>query len=69
VRTLPETRSWLRLILIISTLGSFLTPFIGSMVNLAPPQIAVEFSDHDRLDSHYLPVIIGDVPDTSWKDQ
>ncbi|MDO9540649.1 MAG: MFS transporter [Methanocalculus sp.] len=40
----PQTRSWLRIILIISTLGSFLTPFIGSMVNLALPQIAVEFS-------------------------
>lgn len=44
MRTLPETRSWLRLILIISTLGSFLTPFIGSMVNLALPQIGAEFS-------------------------
>ena len=36
-------RSVLRAVLIVSTLGSFLTPFIGSMVNLAIPQIGSEF--------------------------
>ncbi|MBR1368193.1 MFS transporter [Methanocalculus chunghsingensis] len=36
-------RSVLRAVLIVSTMGSFLTPFIGSMVNLAIPQIGSEF--------------------------
>ncbi|MCP1714514.1 multidrug resistance protein [Methanocalculus alkaliphilus] len=36
-------RSVLRAVLIVSTMGSFLTPFIGSMINLAIPQIGSEF--------------------------
>ncbi len=51
-----DNRSWLRLILIISTLGSFLTPFIGSMVNLALPQIAAEFSA-DAIQLGWVPTI------------
>lgn len=51
-----DNRSWLRLILIISTVGSFLTPFIGSMVNLALPQIATEFSA-DAIQLGWIPTI------------
>ncbi len=51
-----DNPSWLRLILIISTLGSFLTPFIGSMVNLALPQIAAEFSA-DAIQLGWIPTI------------
>lgn len=49
-------RSRLRIILIISTIGSFLTPLIGSMIVLALPQMGAEFSA-DAIQLGWVPTI------------